>query len=95
MRFFLPVILLFQVVLGQSVTASVDVNQLAVNETFTLKIEAKDSDNMPRVDLSPLEKNFTVISGPAQQTSYQWLNGKATSSKTLTWTLVPNRKVAH
>jgi hypothetical protein len=92
MRNFLPAILLFQVILGQSVTVSVDVDQLAVNETFTLKIEAKDSDDMPRVDLSPLEKDFTVISGPAQQTSYQWVNGKATSSKTLTWTLVPNRK---
>ncbi|MCH7762900.1 MAG: protein BatD [Candidatus Marinimicrobia bacterium] len=92
MRIIIPVILLFQVVLGQSVTASVDVNQLAVNETFTLRIEAKDADNLPRVDLSPLEKNFTIISGPAQQTSYQWINGKATSSKTLTWTLVPNQK---
>ncbi len=92
MRIIIPVILSFQVVLGQSVTASVDVNQLAVNETFTLRIEAKDADNLPRVDLSPLEKNFTIISGPAQQTSYQWINGKATSSKTLTWTLVPNQK---
>ncbi len=92
MRIILPVVLLFQVILGQSVTASVDVNQLAVNETFTLKIEAKDAENMPRVDLSALGKIFTVVSGPAQQTSYQWINGKATSSKTLTWTLVPNKK---
>ena len=92
MRVFLSIILLFQLVSGQSVTASVDVNQLAVNETFTFKIDAKDADNMPRINLAPLEKNFTIISGPAQQTSYQWINGKATSSKTLTWTLVPNQK---
>ena len=92
MRVFFSIILLFQLVSGQSVTASVDVNQLAVNETFTFKIEAKDANNMPRINLAPLEKNFTIISGPAQQTSYQWINGKATSSKTLTWTLVPNQK---
>ena len=92
MRVFFSIILLFQLVSGQSVTASVDVNQLAVNETFTFKIDTKDADNMPRINLSPLEKNFTIISGPAQQTSYQWINGKATSSKTLTWTLVPNQK---
>ena len=92
MRVFFSIILLFQLVSGQSVTASVDVNQLAVNETFTFKIDAKDADNMPRINLAPLEKNFTIISGPAQQTSYQWINGKATSSKTLTWTLVPNQK---
>ena len=92
MRVFFSIILLFQLVSGQSVTASVDVNQLAVNETFTFKIDAKDADNMPRINLAPLEKNFTIISGPTQQTSYQWINGKATSSKTLTWTLVPNKK---
>ena len=92
MRLLLPIILLFQLVSGQSVTASVDVNQLAVNEIFTFKIEAKDANNMPRINLAPLEKNFTIISGPTQQTSYQWINGKATSSKTLTWTLVPNKK---
>jgi len=92
MRVFFSIILLFQLVSGQSVTASVDVNQLAVNETFTFKIDTKDADNMPRINLAPLEKNFTIISGPAQQTSYQWINGKATSSKTLTWTLVPNQK---
>ena len=92
MRIMLPILFLFEIAAGQSVTASVDVNQLAVNETFTFKIDAKDADNMPRINLSPLEKNFTIISGPAQQTSYQWINGKATSSKSLTWTLMPNKK---
>jgi hypothetical protein len=92
MRLLVPIILLLHIVSGQSVTASVDANHLAVNETFTFKIEAKDADNLPRINLSPLEKNFTIVSGPAQQTSYQWINGKATSSKTLTWTLVPNKK---
>ncbi len=92
MRIFSPIIFLFQIVSGQSVTASVDVNQLAVNETFTFKIEAKDADNMPQVNLAPIEKDFTIISGPAQQTSYQFINGSATSSKSLTWTLVPNKK---
>ena len=92
MQLLVPIILLLHIVSGQSVTASVDANQLAVNETFTFKIEAKDADNLPRINLSPLEKNFTIVSGPAQQTSYQWINGKATSSKTLTWTLVPNKK---
>ena len=92
MRIFFPIILLFQIVSGQSVTASVDVNQIAVNETFAFKIEAKDADNMPQVNLAPIEKDFTIISGPAQQTSYQFINGSATSSKSLTWTLVPNKK---
>lgn len=92
MRLLLPILFLIQTVSGQSVTASVDVNQLVVNETFTFKIEAKNADNMPQVNLAQLKKDFTVISGPAQQTSYQFINGEATSSKSMTWTLVPNRK---
>ena len=92
MRILIQILCLFQITAGQSITASVDVNQLTVNETFTFKLEAKNSDNMPKVNLIPLEKNFTVISGPAQQTSYQFVNGEATSSKSLTWTLVPNKK---
>lgn len=92
MRLLLPILFLIQTVSGQSVTASVDVNQLVVNETFTFKIEAKNADNMPQVNLAPLKKDFIVISGPAQQTSYQFINGEATSSKSMTWTLVPNRK---
>ena len=92
MRILAPILILLQMAVGQTITASVDVNQLAVNETFTFKIEAKDADNLPQVNLFPLEKDFTVISGPAQQTSYQFINGEATSSKSLTWTLVPNKK---
>jgi len=92
MRFILSFLFFLSVSYGQSISASVDVNQLTLSETFTFKIEAKDADEMPKVDLSPFKKNFTIISGPAQQTSYQWINGKATSSKTLTWTLAANRK---
>lgn len=92
MKLFFIFIILLQSLTGQTVTATVDVNQLSVNETFTFKVEAQNSNQMPQVDLSPLGKDFTVISGPAQQTSFQFINGKSTSSKSLTWTLVANKK---
>ncbi len=71
------------------VTATVDANRLAPNETFTLRIEARDAQDYPDPDISVLENTFKVISGPAQQSSYQWINGKQTSSKSVTWTLLP------
>ncbi len=91
MQKYLPPLLLIQMVMGQTVTATVDVNQLSSNETFSFIVEAQDAKKIPQVDLTPLEKDFTIISGPAQQSSYQIINGKALSSKSLTWKLVPNR----
>ncbi|MFQ6616362.1 MAG: BatD family protein [Fidelibacterota bacterium] len=71
------------------VFATVDDNRITLNETVTLRITAEDSDEFPRADLSEVE-DFTVISGPAQTTSFQWINGRMSSSRSLAWTLIPN-----
>ena len=70
------------------VTASVDVNRISQNETLGLKIVATNADGTPSVDISPILKDFKIISGPAQQTNIQWINGSMTSSRSLTWTLL-------
>ncbi|HIC52014.1 MAG TPA: VWA domain-containing protein, partial [Candidatus Marinimicrobia bacterium] len=67
-------------------------NKVEEGDVITLSVEAVGSESFAELDVSPIEKDFMIVSGPAQQTSYQWINGKATSSKTLTWTLVPNKK---
>ena len=68
-----------------------DANSISINETFTFKIEAQDVDKMPSANISSLLDDFTIVSGPAQQTNYSWTNGKSTSTKSLSWTLAPNR----
>ena len=76
-------------ILGQiSVSASVDVKRISKSETFGFKITALNVDDSPSVDISPLSPQFKVISGPAQQTNIQWVNGSMTSSRTLSWTLL-------
>ena len=81
----------FQVLLSETeVSATVDQSNIQINETLTLKITAKESDDFPRLTLTDL-KDFTVISGPGQSSSFQWINGKMSSSKTLSWTLLPNK----
>ena len=82
----------FCLLLGQvSVSASVDVNKISKSETFGFKITALNVDDTPSVDISPLSPHFKVISGPAQQTNIQWINGSMTSSRTLSWTLLARK----
>ena len=72
-----------------TVLASVDVNRISQSETIGFKILASNVDGTPNVDISPINKNFKIISGPAQQTNIQWINGAMTSSRSLSWTLLP------
>ena len=74
---------------GAKVTASVDATSISQNDVIMFKIEAKDAESNPKVDITPLLKNFSVVSGPSQQTSMSWINGKMQTSRNLTWTLVP------
>jgi len=71
------------------VYGTVDVNRISVNETINFKVTAEESDGYPQLDILKI-KDFTVISGPSQSSSFQWINGKILSSKSLSWTLIPN-----
>lgn len=77
---------------AQEVRATVSSNKIQVSDVFTFKIEALNSSKNPEVELAPLLNDFSVISGPAQQTSMQWVNGKSSSSRSLSWTLVAKKE---
>jgi len=91
LRLFLIYLFLLSHMYGGSVRATVDANSITINETFTFRIEAQETDKMPSVNISSLLDDFTIVSGPAQQTNYSWTNGKSASTKSLSWTLSPNR----
>jgi len=74
-----------------TVSATVDINRISQSETIGFKILATNVDATPNVDISPIKKNFKIVSGPAQQTNIQWINGAMTSSRSLSWTLLPKR----
>ncbi|MBT4634998.1 MAG: protein BatD, partial [Candidatus Marinimicrobia bacterium] len=76
---------------GQTINATVDSTWITIGETVTFKIEAVDSDDMPDVDISPILKDFDLVSGPGQQTNIQWVNGRMTSSRVLSWTFLPKK----
>ncbi|MFQ6614855.1 MAG: BatD family protein, partial [Fidelibacterota bacterium] len=79
------------VIQGQTVTATINSNRISAGEVFTLTIKAANSDDDPEVDVGPLQKNFTLVSGPASTTNISWINGKMTSTKSISWTFSPKR----
>ena len=72
-----------------SVRAYVDKNSININDLVNYKIEIKDADDFGELDFSKIKQSFEVISGPNQQTSMQWINGKVTNTRVLSWTLSP------
>ena len=85
------VLVLISFVSAESIQISVDKNQLENGELLKLSIEVIDGEDFAKVDLSPLESNFEIISGPSQQTNIQWVNGQMTSIKTLSWNILPKK----
>jgi len=69
--------LLSNTALADSLTASVDRNQLGSGETFELRLKY-DSQTTSDPDLSPLEKEFEVLS-KHQQNQYSFMNGTSVS----------------
>lgn len=90
-----PLVLLLLVLLSsvsaQKVTAIVDARSVTINEVISFTISVEGVSRNPTVDISPILKDFSVVSGPSQQTNMQFVNGKMTSSRNITWTLIPNR----
>ena len=85
-------IVIFSVIQAQEVRATVSSNNIQLSDVFTFKVEAINADKHPDVDLAPLTNDFSIISGPAQQTNMQWINGKSTSSRSLSWSIVAKRE---
>ncbi len=81
----------FTVLSAQKVSATVDVRSFTINEVVTFTISAEDASDNPTADISPLLKDFSIVSGPSTQTNMQFVNGRMTSSRNISWTLIANR----
>ena len=88
----LIILSIFSIVNAQEVRATVSSNNIQLSDVFTFKVEAINADKTPEVDLAPLLNDFSIVSGPAQQTNMQWINGTKTSSRSLSWSLVAKRE---
>ncbi|MFQ6604225.1 MAG: BatD family protein [Fidelibacterota bacterium] len=76
---------------GQTVTASIDANTVTINDVISFTIKAHEANSTPRADISAILQDFSIVSGPSTQTSMQFVNGKMSSTRSLSWTLVAKR----
>ena len=85
------ILLLAMFKISLAATAYVDRNNVALNETFTLHLAVENITFTGSPDLTPLEKDFTVL-GTSQNSSFSY-GGGGTSRKT-EWktTLVPKKE---
>jgi hypothetical protein len=84
----LLVLMLSSISFGQvNVSASLDANQVLVQESFTWTLEVEGSDVMPSVRLGDIDK-IALLSGPMQSSSYSIVNGKTSSKKSISYTFV-------
>ena len=71
------------------VKAFVDKNKCSIDDIINYKIELEDADSFGEVNIEKISKYFSIISGPSQQTSMQWINGSVTNSRIMSWSIAP------
>ena len=74
-----------------SFTATVNRTSLTQSDYFTLTLEVKGSiGSLPTPEISALE-DFYILSGPNESTNFQYINGRLSASKSITYALQPKR----
>lgn len=86
---FISLLMMFKVTFAA--TAYVDRNNIALNETFTLVIGVENISFSGKPDLSPLEKDFTLL-GTSQSSSMNIINGKTSKKTEWTTMLAPKKE---
>ncbi|MFN2365378.1 MAG: BatD family protein [Desulfurivibrionaceae bacterium] len=73
-----------------AISATIDRNQIALDETLNLSIVKEDGASFSSPDLTPLEKDFRIV-GHNQSSNARFINGSVSSSITLDLSLAPKR----
>jgi len=92
-KFYILIITFFSTIslLAQDVEFKAKVNLQKLGRNERLRIEFtmnQDGDNFT----PPAFKNFTIVGGPSQTTSRQWINGKGSFSKSFSYFITPNKQ---
>jgi hypothetical protein len=72
------------------ISATIDRNQIAIDETLNLTLTRKGGVSFSAPDLAPLEKDFRIL-GRSQSSNTQIVNSSVSSSTTLNLSLAPKR----
>ena len=90
-RHLLISIILISCLFSQEIETFVVNKNIDISESFTFTIKIKDIDMDPEVDLSPMLDNFSVIIGPNIGSEYKFINGKKSTSRSISWTVIAQK----
>lgn len=83
--------LFFSFLFSQEVKVVLSQNKISTSQSLTLSIEIKNTEDNPEVDISEVLSNFSIVSGPLLSSEYRFINGIKSSSRKLSWILIPLR----
>ena len=78
-------------IFGFQAKAIVDKNIITIDDVINFKIELESTISFGDLNASNIFKDFDIISGPSQQTTMQWINGRMTNSKIMSWMISPKK----
>jgi hypothetical protein len=85
-----PLMLITCLFAQQIETIVVDKN-IDIDQSFNYTIKINGTGEDPEVDISPLLDNFSIVMGPNIGSEYKFINGKKSSSKSISWTLIAKK----
>lgn len=80
---------LMSYIFGQQLSSTVSSEKIGLTESVIYTIKINDIDSNPSVDIEKIKKNFSIISGPNIGSEYKFVNGNKSSSRSISWTLIP------
>ncbi|MFL2485069.1 MAG: BatD family protein, partial [Candidatus Neomarinimicrobiota bacterium] len=82
---------LFSFLASQDIETFVVSKNINIDESFNFTIKIKDIDVDPEVDISPMLDNFSIIMGPNLGSEYKFINGKKSTSRSISWTIIAKK----
>ena len=90
-RIFLITLSFISLISAKDISSFVSAKNISISESVIFTIKISDVDENPAVDISRIEDSFSIISGPNIGSEYRFINGDRTSSRSISWTLIPKK----
>ena len=62
-----------------------------IDESFNFTVKINNVDVDPEIDISPILDNFSIIMGPNLGSEYKFVNGKKSTSRSMSWTIIAKK----
>ena len=91
MKKLLSLFLFFSFLLCQNIETIVSNKNVSLNESLDFIIKLENIDANPEVNFAPMLDYFSIISGPNIGSEYKFINGKKSSSRSISWRIIPKK----